>query len=155
MSAGRAAHIYVLVPLHHAEWNALIELLFTEADRRGVHGADQLVTVALFFIEQRGRLSGIKAESLADGVLILGEVVHLLRDIGQKNCEALFQRHVIVTIFFQRRPGLFHHLRGLGGIAGLRLTQLAHVHVSGHVYVVMVAVAHSFSGGVELGLLAV
>src|SRR5690349_8046599 len=44
--------IHMLVPLRHAEWNALVQVVFAEALGSGIHRADQRVVVAVFFIEQ-------------------------------------------------------------------------------------------------------
>ena len=60
---GRLAHIHMLVPLRHAERDALIELLLTKAYWRGVHGADQLVIVSMLFIEKRRWLGGSKRKA--------------------------------------------------------------------------------------------
>ena len=151
---GWLAHIHMLVPLRHAERNSLVELLLTEAHRRGVHGADQLVVVSVLFIQQRCWLGGIKAKSFANGVLIIGEVVHLLRDVGQEDPEAFIQRDFVVTIFFQRRPRLLHHLLRFGCVARVGWPQFSHVHVGSHVLVLfmVVAVPHGFSGGIQLAL---
>jgi hypothetical protein len=80
----RPAHVHVLLPLGYAKGNALVELLLAEADGRSVHGADQRVIAAMFFIQERGRLGGIEAKGLGDGRLPTGKVIHLLRDVGQE-----------------------------------------------------------------------
>src|SRR6266513_426351 len=98
----------MLVPLGHTQWYALVELLLGEADRSSVHGANQLVIVALFLIQQRGWPAGVKPESLASGVLPVGEVIHRLGDIRKKDRESFGQRYVVVFVFFQRLPRLLH-----------------------------------------------
>ena len=79
--------------------NALVELIFAEALGRGVHDADQLVVFAVFFVEQRGRVLGIEAEGGFHRVSVVGEVIHLLRNFGMENLEAVGQRSMIVGIF--------------------------------------------------------
>src|SRR5258708_7152029 len=100
----------MLVPLRHAQGNTFIDLVFTETDRRGVHGADQLVAVSILFIKQRCWLGGIKTERRTDGIFHIGEVIHWLRDVGQEDSEALIERNLIVAIFFHPLPRLFHYL---------------------------------------------
>lgn len=46
------AEIDVLVPAGDAQRNALVELIFGIVLGRGVHGADELVAVADFFVEE-------------------------------------------------------------------------------------------------------
>src|ERR1051325_1783052 len=104
----------------------------------------------MLFIEQRGGLAGVKTESLADGILVVGEVVHLLRDIGQKNLIALIERNLVIAIMLQGLAGLLGHGLRLGGIAGLEFAQLRHMHVRAHVLMafMVMAAAHGVSSGV-------
>src|ERR1700676_538592 len=99
-SGGRGAEIHMLMPLCNAEGNALVELIFSHALGRGLHHADKLVVVAMFFIQQRGWMPGIETESRFHGISVVGEVVHLLGKFGMKNLVALVERGVIVDIFF-------------------------------------------------------
>src|SRR3982074_3815417 len=146
----------MLMPLRHAEGNSLIELLLAEGYWRGIHGADQLVVLSLFLRQQGCWLSGIKAKSFADGILVIGEVVHLLRDIGQEDFEAFIERNFVVAIFLKRRTRLLYNLLRLGGIPRAGLPQLGHMHVCGHVLVLFMVVAapHGFRSGIQFALAA-
>ncbi len=145
----------MLVPLGHAQGDALVELVFAEADGRGIHGVDQLVLAAVFLVEQRGRLGGIEAEGRAHGVLPLGEVIHLLGNVGQEYLEPVGQRGVRGAVFLERLAHLVHNLLRFFLVARLGIAQSTHVHVRVHVLVVlmMVPVAHDFRsrGQVALG----
>jgi len=55
--------IYMLVPLRDAEWDALVKLIFRVAFGRGVRDPDELVVVAMLFIEQRIGCSGLNRSS--------------------------------------------------------------------------------------------
>ena len=52
----------MLMPLRHAQRDALVQFIFGEALGRGVHHADEFVVVAVLFIEQRSRMLGIESE---------------------------------------------------------------------------------------------
>ena len=77
------------MPLRDAQRNALVEFVFVKALGRGVHHADQLVVVAVLFVEQRRGMLGIKTESRFECVLVVGKVIHLLRNFGMENLEAV------------------------------------------------------------------
>src|SRR5450432_907139 len=112
------AEVYVLVPLRHAEWDAFVELLFAEALGRCVHHADEFVVVAVLFVEQRCGMLGIEVERILDGVAVVGEVVHLLRNFGMENLEAIVQRRVVVGILLSSLSSFGGHLLGAGGVPG-------------------------------------
>src|ERR1700751_6416712 len=90
LSVGRwRAEIYMLVPLRHAQRNALVELIFAETLGRGIHHSDQFVIVAMFLVEQRGGMFRIEVKCGFHAVAIISEVIHFLRDIGQKDLEPI------------------------------------------------------------------
>ncbi len=98
----RRAEVYVRVPLRHAQRDAVVEFVFAHGLRRGVHHANQLVAaLALLFVEQRRGMFGIEAEDRFEAVLVVGEVIHLLRQVGQEDLEAVGERGAIVAIFFR------------------------------------------------------
>src|SRR5215472_14004512 len=134
------------MPLGHAQGNAIVELVFAETKRGSVHGADQLVLAAMLFIQKRSRLSGIEIEGCFNGVLGLREVIHLLRDVGQKNLVAVGQRCVGVFVFLDRLAHLLDYALGFLLIIRLRVAQSAHVHMSVHVLVVLMMVSHGLCG---------
>jgi len=69
-----------------------------------VHRALQLVSVAGFLVQQRGRMRRIKFESSFGGVAIIREVVVVLRDVGEENFIAVGQSHSVVFVLFDRGP---------------------------------------------------
>jgi len=94
------AEINVLVPLCNAQRNAFVELIFGEALGRCVHYSDQFVIVTVLFIQQRRRMIGIETHERFHRKSIIGEVVHLLRNLGMKNLESLVKGDMVVEIFF-------------------------------------------------------
>jgi hypothetical protein len=56
----RHAEIRVQVPHRHAQGDASIELIFCRALGHGVHGADELVAIGSFLVEQGSRSRGIE-----------------------------------------------------------------------------------------------
>jgi len=53
----------MLARLRDAEWDALVKLIFRVAFGRGVRDPDELVVVAMLFIEQRIGCSGLNRSS--------------------------------------------------------------------------------------------
>ena len=96
----RNAEIHVLMPLRHAKRDALVELIFREPLGRGIHHADELVVLAVLFVEQRRRMVGIETEGGFHRISVVGEVVHLLRKFCMENLVPLGQSSVVVRIFF-------------------------------------------------------
>ena len=62
-SERRNTEIYMLVRLRDAEWDALVKLIFRVTFGRGVRDPDELVVVAMLFIEQRIGCSGLNRSS--------------------------------------------------------------------------------------------
>src|SRR5579863_181272 len=83
-SGRRGTEIHVLVPLGDAEWNALVEFILPEPLGRSVHYANQFVIVPVLFVEQRGGMFGIEAKGGLKPILIVGEVINLLRNVGKE-----------------------------------------------------------------------
>src|ERR1700676_1605770 len=96
----RGTEIHVLVPLRHAERDALVELIFGKTLGRRVHHADELVVVAVFFVEQGRGMLWVESESCFDGVPVVREVIHLLRNFGMENLESVGQSGVVIRILF-------------------------------------------------------
>ena len=48
----RNAQVHMRMPLGNAQRDALIELLFGKNLGRGIHHADQLVAIAMLFVQQ-------------------------------------------------------------------------------------------------------
>src|SRR5260370_19949677 len=93
------AEISMLMPASHAERNALVEFLQTGSSRRGVHGADQFVSVLGFLIEQRRGAGGIEGEAFQVSVPVVREVIHWLRKVRREDVKAIGQGGAIVLIF--------------------------------------------------------
>ena len=87
-----------------ATWRRLgdagVELVFRGALGHGVHGADELVAGGGFFVEQGSRARGIEREGFQKAVAIAREVIFGLREIRQKDFEAVVERDVVVLVFF-------------------------------------------------------
>src|SRR5947199_9723477 len=67
------------MPLRNAERNPLIEFIPVGIFWRRVHDADQLVFIASFFVEKRGRMFRIEAHPRLESVPVIREVILLLR----------------------------------------------------------------------------
>src|ERR1700688_3878128 len=80
----RRTEIHMLVPLRDAKRNAFVQLIFTETLGGSVHGANQFIVVAAFFVQQRGRVLGVETKSGFHRVSVVGEVIHLLRKFGME-----------------------------------------------------------------------
>src|SRR5260370_32053874 len=93
------AEISMLMPASHAERNALVEFLQTGSSRRGVHGADQFVSVLRFLIKQRCGAGGIEGEAFQVSVPVVREVIHWLRKVRREDVKAIGQGGAIVLIF--------------------------------------------------------
>ena len=98
--ARRHAEICVQMPHGDAKRDAGVELVFRGALGHGVHGANELVTGRGFFVEQGSGTRGIEREGLQESVAIAGEVIFGLREIRQKDFEAVIERGVVVLVFF-------------------------------------------------------
>jgi hypothetical protein len=86
----------MLVPLGHAQRNALVELIFGKALGRGVHHADQFVVIAILLLEQRRRMFGIEVKGGFHRVAIVSEVIHLLRNLRQEDLESIGERNMVI-----------------------------------------------------------
>jgi hypothetical protein len=146
-SERREAEIHVFVPASDTERDALVELIVGVALGRGVHGADELVAVADFFIKKRSGARGIEGELRAKGVAAASEVINRLADVGRENFEAVGEGDVVVLVFRDGGTKSVDDLRGAGLVGGVGLAQSGHEHVS-HVHVhVGVHVGHIGVGG--------
>ena len=85
----RHAKIGVKVPHGDAERDAGVELVIGGALGHGVHGADEFVTGGGFFVEEGSGARGIESQRFEKAVAIAGEVIFGLRDVGQKDFEAV------------------------------------------------------------------
>jgi len=81
-----------------------------------------------------------------DGVTAAGEVIDLLRNVGEENLEAVGERAAVVLVFFRDLTRRVRDLLRTRGIPRLGLTQRSHLHVRAHVHVAFHRV-HHVSGG--------
>ena len=81
-----------------------------------------------------------------DGVTAAGEVIDLLRNVGEEDLEAVGQRDVVVLLFFCRLTRRVRNRLRAGGIPRLGLAQGGHLHVRAHVHMAFHGV-HHVSGG--------
>src|SRR5947209_19225993 len=88
------------MPLRNAERNPLIEFIPVGIFWRRVHDADQLVFIASFFVEKRGRMFRIEAHPRLESVPVIREVILLLRQIGWKDFIAVGDRGAVVFVLF-------------------------------------------------------
>jgi len=127
--AWRHAEIRVQVPHGDAEWNASVQLVFGGALGHGVHGANEFVTGRGFFVQQGSGTRGIERERLQEAVAIACEVILGLRDIRQKDFEAVIERDVVVPVFFDPRAKLSDDFIGALHVFGSFRAHRGHEHV--------------------------
>ena len=144
----RGAEVDVLVPARDAERDAVVQLVFRGGYAVGVHGADEFVAaVWRFGVEQRGGFEGIEVEGGGDGVVVFGEVVLGLRDVGEENLVAVGEGFAVVLI--GGHGGLCGSDDGVGFllVAWLGRAEGRHVHVAGHVGHVAIGCGYYGVGG--------
>src|SRR5215468_163966 len=115
----RRAEVHMLVPLGDAQRNTLIELILTKALRSRVHHPNQLVALALLLVQQRRRMLGIETKCRLESVAVVGEVILLLRKIGQKNLEAVVERRMVILILLGNSTGGLDDAHSFFVVAGL------------------------------------
>ncbi len=138
------------MPASDAQRNAGVELVFGEAARSGIHGANELVAVADFFVKKRSGASGIEGELRANGVAAAGEMVDRLGEVGEKDFEAVGKSDMVVLVFFDRGTKRGDNLRGAGLVGCVGRAQGGHehvIHVHVHVHVGHVAVGGAGGSG--------
>src|ERR1700735_4225506 len=109
-------------------------MILVKSPRRGVHGALKFITIAHFFVEQRGGMRGVERELGFERVAIICEVIMLLWNALSENFEAVAQGFVVVLVLFDRGANFFQDLlRALFVFRG-RFPQIGHVHVRTHVH---------------------
>ncbi len=127
--ARRHAEIGVQMPHGDAQRDASIELIFGGTLRHGVHGADEFIAGGGFFVEKRSGARGIESQRFEKAVAVAGEVIFGLRDVGQKNFEAIVESGVIVLVFFNAGPKLRDDFIGPLEIGGSLRAHAGHEHV--------------------------
>src|ERR1700688_3487568 len=68
----RRAEIHMLVPLRDAKRNAFVQLIFSETLGGSVHGANQFIVIAAFFVQPRGWVVGVGTKSSVHCVSVVG-----------------------------------------------------------------------------------
>jgi len=123
------AEIGVQMPHGDAERDAGVELVFGGALGHGVHGADELIASGGLFVEKRSGASGIESQRFEKAVAIAGEVIFGLREIGQKNFEAVVECGVVVLVFFDPGAELRDDFVGALEVGGSLRAHAGHEHV--------------------------
>jgi hypothetical protein len=122
------------VPLRDTQRDTLIQLVCGEILGRGVHPADQAITVAAFLVRQGRRMVGIETQRGFEAIAVIGEVMLLLRKVRQKNLKTIGQRGFVVQVFPGHLAGSSDDCGGTLGVAGLGMAQPGHLPMRAHVH---------------------
>ena len=77
---------------------------------------------------------GIELDRRLKSIAVIGEVVLLLRQVGEKNLVAVGQRDFVVSVLLSRLARGSHNLIGLLLVARLQIAQGRHLHMRPHVH---------------------
>src|SRR5258708_4190272 len=100
------------MPLGDAQGDSLVQLIFAELSRRGIHRTNQLATVTGLFIKQGRGMLRIEPQFSFQRIAVISEVIHRLGQVRHEDLETRSDGCLIVLIFIEQ---LARYLDDFGG----------------------------------------
>src|ERR1700751_4088127 len=98
------------MPLRLREGDTLVQITFVVALGRCIHDAHEFVVVSMLLVEKRCWMLGIEAKGRFKCVLVVGEVVLLLGNIGKENLVTVGQGGAVILVLLGNSPRCLDHL---------------------------------------------